>query len=401
MVASSLPAWILPLVLVCAPARPTQAKFENKPLEDFPHADRIWLCHVKGSLAATQEVPITATGSGRLRMLVQDGESLEKNEVFAVFRPEHLEIERKSLALERAKLQSALVEGRLEQHDKQLALAGQKSEAEAELQELNAALTLPNIGRNRDFKRKIEDSITAVQQKISRLEKRISLLEQEIADDTATTKLKLEFQRLEQNFEVMERTAEQRAPFAGSFAFTAKLGQENKGKPTPFELWTNSAELIGHITDDSSYNFTLIDYPPVLNRAPLDKLLLEIQADPSDPPIMASFLETRNEGRMGIGGSQEKVLIFRIQDSCRNNAQPLAGTTNFGQIFQQLPDACHIVTKSHLITALENRQKPTKGGWEAMARAVWPEATLVAIGNRELAFKRHGTPAKSDRRKGP
>ena len=398
MVHRPLPACIISLVVASVPVQISCGASAGMPLEDFPSVNRIWLCHVKGNLAATKQTPVMANGSGWFRILTPEGASLKKDEVFAVFRPERLELERKSLTLEKSALQSAIEEARLEQQDRHLVLESQKNEAEAELQELNAALTLPKLGKNPEFKKKIDDSITAMRHKIERYEKRIALLQESIENDAEVNQLKLDFQRQQQNFEVMERTAEQRAPFAGSFALTAGLREENKGKTLPFEFWVNSAELIGHVTDDSSYDVTLIDYPSIINRSPLENLQMEVHVDSSSPPLVADFLESRNEGRTGVGARAEKVLIFRIQNSSRDRAQVLAGTTSFGQIFQQLPGDCHIVPKAKLMDALESLPQSSKGGLEAIVRSVWPEAELVAVGHRELAIKTAGSTNKSDRR---
>lgn len=392
-----IPSLALASVLACAsaPAAGTMTP------EDFPRSGRLWLCHVKGALAATKQVPVVMGGSGRLRMLIPNDASLEKGQVFAVQQPDRVELEREALALEKFMLRSKIEETRLELENKLLIMESQKTEAEAELQELNGAFSLPEVRENPEFRKKIAESIATAEEKIKRYGMRMEILAESIEEEAEVSKLKLEFRRRELEFENMKRNAEQHALFHGSFAMTDEMQREHGEKTAPYEFWVDGGALIGHVTDDSSYEVTLTEYPPILNRTPLDQLVLEIHGNASDPPLTARFLEARNESQLGIGARGEKVLIFQIRGDDRKRAQSLAGTTSFGQIFQQLPGDCHIVPKTDLMRLLDGKEKPPEGGWVSIARVVWPEAQLVAVGHRDLAFKTGGVSDKPGGDGGP
>lgn len=392
-----IPFLALASVLVCASA-PAD---ETKTLEDFPRSDRLWLCHVKGALAATKQVPIVMGGSGRLRMLVPNDASLEKGQVFAVFQPDRLELEREALALEKFMLRSRIEETRLELENRLLIMESQKAEAEAELQELKAAFSLPEVKTNPAFRKKIGESIVTAEEKIKRFGMRMEVLVESIKEEAEVSKLKLDFRRREYEFGNMKRDAEKHTLFKGSFTMTDEIEKEHGEKPVPYEFWVDGGALIGHVTDDSSYEVTLTEYPPILNRSPLDQLVMEIQGSASDSPLSAHFLEARNESQLGIGARAEKILIFQIHGDDRKRAQALAGSTSFGQIFQQLPGDCYIVPKTDLMRLLDGKEKPAKGGWATIVRAVWPEAQLVAEGYRDLAFKSGGVSDKSGGDGGP
>ena len=374
-------------LISCLMAPGGLAKAEPTPLQDFPSASQLWLCHVKGALTAAKREAVLSEGAGTLRILKDHHAAVEKGEVFAIFKPQEIQLERESLQLEKTLFSSKIKEARLDQQEVFLALQSKKAEAQAELLELEAIANEEEVLRDAKLKQRLEEAATATREKIARLEARLALQQASIAEETQIQKLKLDQRRREQDFENSERSAERRAPFAGFFTLSDDLAAEHGQKKAPFEFWVGSTELIGDVTDSSSYEIVLAQYPPILNQVPLEQLILQFQAGSGEDPIQAGFLESRSLAQSGIGGREQRILVFRIGEADRKRAAALAGSTPFGQVFLELPEGCHLVPKVDLMGLLGGKEKQA-GGWSAFARSIWPDVELIAAGHLHLALRK-------------
>lgn len=357
-------------------------------LEDFPSASQIWLCYVKGSLAPTKEKVIISEGSGTIRILKENNSVVEKGQNFAIFRPELLELEHESLILERTLLSTGIKKARLEQEESLMQLEGQKAEIQTELQELEAAMGEEEVLRDPKLKQLLHESIAIIREQIKRLDTHLEIQKAKVSDGLETQKLNLEHERREQEFKATKNRVENRAPFSGYFTLSEDLAAEHGEKKAPYEFWIESAETIGRITDKSSYEVVLLQFPTIVNQVPLEQLVLELQTTAAEPPLTAIFLESKSLSLSGAGGLGERALIFQVRPADRKRAEEIAGSTPLGQIFLELPSGCHLVPKADLIRLLDGKEKQS-GGWAEFARSIWPDAELVATGHLHLALRKN------------
>ena len=358
------------------------------PLEDFPSASQIWLCYVKGSLAPTKEEAIISEGAGTIRILKENNSFVEKGQNFAVFRPELLELEYESLILERTLLTTGTKEARLEQEESLMQLEGQKTEIHTQLQELEAAIGEEEVRRDPKLRQRLQEAIAIIREQIERLDAHLEIQKAKASDGLEIQKLNLEHERREQDFKATKNRAESSAPFSGYFTLSEDLAAEHGEKKAPYEFWIESAETIGRITDKSSYEVELLQFPTILNQVPLEQLVLELQTTAAEPPLTALFLESRSLSLSGAGGRGERALIFQVRPAERKRAEEIAGSTPLGQVFLELPPGCHLVPKADLMRLLDGKEKQS-GGWAGFARSIWPDAELVATGHLHLALRKN------------
>lgn len=360
---------------------------EPTSFEDFPVASRIWLCYAKGSLAPTKEEALISEGAGTIRILKDNNAPVEKGECFAIFRPEQLELEHESLLLEEALLATSIKKAMLGEGESLRQLQAQKAEIQTELQELEAASGEEEVRLDPALRQRLQEAIAIIHEQVKTLDALLEIEKSKATDGLEIQKLNLEQKRREQEFTATKNKAENRAPFSGFFSLSEELATEHGEKETPYEFWIESAEMIGHVTDNSSYEVTLMEYPPILNQVPLEQLVFEMQAADAESPLTAMFHEPRIISLSGIGGRGERALVFRVRPAERKRAELLAGSTPLGQVFLELPAGCHIVPKADLIRILDGKETQS-GGWAAYARAVWPDAELVVTGHLHLALRK-------------
>jgi|AntRauTorckE6833_2_1112554.scaffolds.fasta_scaffold05612_2 hypothetical protein len=374
-------------LLLLAP--PAQA--EAPRLQEFPSASQLWLCYVKGQLGAAKQKAILSDGAGTLRILREHGGAVEKDEVFAISRPEKLELQRESLLLEKILLASKIKETRLDEEEAFLALEVKKAEAQAELFELEAVADEEEVRQDTKLKERLEEAIKTTREKIVRLDARLALQQKNTVEETQIQKLNLEYRQSDQEFESARLSAERRSPFVGFFTFSEELAAEHGDKEAPFEIWVENTELIGHVIDNSSYEVILADFPPILNQMPLEKLVLQFDVASEEEPISARFLETRSLSISGIGGRGKQILVFRISKADRKRVAPLTGSTPLGQVYLELPEGCHLVPKADLMKLVDEGEHPA-GGWSVIASSIWPDVELFAVGHLDLALRKKEKP---------
>ncbi len=374
---------IVYLTLICAvwakDAGPTQ-------LQDFPEATKLWLSHVQGGLGPTKQEAFISEGSGTLRILKNHGETVKKSEVYAIFRPENLELEQRSVASERTLLSSKIEEARTAREEKLIASETQVAEIKAVLQDLKAASQVQQVKSDPILREQLQSSISDKKEQLARLETRLKTQSDPKIIDSEVEQLKIAHERIELEFVNATKNAEKRALFDGAFLLSTEMVAEHGSKKAPYDIWVEPTQLVGRTIDDSSYEISIAQYPAILNQSRLESLAMEIPIRANEPPITAKYLETKNVPKTGRGGNEERVLIFQINPADRERAAPLAGTTSLGQIYQTLPPGCHLVPKTKIAELIGNKEKQT-GGWSTYVDAIWPDCELVASGHLHLAIR--------------
>lgn len=377
------------LVLIAALHPAWLSADEPAPLNSFPTAKRLWLCHINGEMNASRLEEAQSQGIGKLRILAADNAQVHKDEIYAVFRPEQLELELESLDLEKKFLAKKISETRMAHEETILGLEAKKAEAQMSLQEFKTALELPEVINDSELKKGVELGLEKSKESLERIEERLRILSDPAILNAEIRQLEIDYRKLELEHQNARHLAEFRAPFDGRLSLGPEIMEEHGEKETPFDTWIRSGEQIARITDNSSYQVVINSYPALLNHTPKTDLVLELKASNGEKPLTARFLEIRKDpvARPGNGGRQ--ALVFQIVSADYDRAETMTGTSANGRMYQELPGKCHIVSKSKMVKLLGDRKRKP-GGWDEFAKSIWPEVELVAVGHLEIALRHPG-----------
>ncbi|MGE9267795.1 MAG: hypothetical protein ACQKBY_06830 [Verrucomicrobiales bacterium] len=318
--------------------------------------------------------------SGEVELLVPDGSTVEKDQVWAVSKPERLALEERSIALEAEMLEHKVTNAKLEAADQLDSLRENLAELELKQSKLAAVRQQPEFADNPRVREKTNEALAALARQLERLKQRVTQQEKGLALQNEIKKLRLDFEKRQNEFSFLKESSEYRATFAGVLRY--QLEHAEIPESFPARLWLESGATLASITDKRHQQVSLDTLPPTLNNTPPENLILKINTSPPGQRIQADFHSIEH---LSVGDRSAERAVFRIRPDDQELAAALPPGPSLAVIYAKLDEPAHIVPKAYVLKFGGARNDG--GDWSRMVRAIWPEARLVATGYHTLAIR--------------
>jgi len=351
---------------------------EIKPLEKYPKVDRIWLGMQEGSVRPAAYIQYRARAEGYLQLEAEEGQSLEKHQRWAVMDPEQVELEIRSLELEKK---------RLDQDLRKLRKGAWQSEAQLtiELREmLERRDALLEASGSNDVPRKLRaQAADAAERMEDQIEVQLEMLEPAQLKQAAEIEIEaaeLALARKKQQMEILKKRSFFTAPFAGELHYSDQvLRQIEDGETKASRVWLANNDIIGSVVDDSKHEIVVVASGPVMSSVPSKQLLVLLQQPKTGKMIHGRYVRTEDEDS---GLEIRQKYIFSVDETGIEDARQSVGQRNLVHLYRRFERRYHLVPKRDIAFAAPDIL--AKGGWAGLSQHLWPECQVVQVGPQSL-----------------
>lgn len=375
----------------CAPApQSSPATQTNKPtqhqspptLESFPSAEHILLAAINVRLEPNRLLTVRAPGSGRLYLEVEEPvTNVEQDFIWGQLEPDALKTEAESLELWREQLETR------QEMETNLELPLQRLQVEKKLDEANRTLKMWEMYQKDGDRGRRSMELLGIDPgsgnpaEIERLRWEVELLKtqlQYLQSERPVSDVELQSRRIEweqRRLDFLKRQEQSRlnAPFNGELRLLIRPQEGRR------EIWIQSGEDIALMRDLSSAVLRLKpdDYPWA--GAPFEDLILKVRI-PGMQELEA--LPSREEIDTS-SPKQERIWVFELKSGTTPVKNLPLGAPVSVQLIQRLPSVSKIIPKTTLLFSA----KSAAGNWAEVLTSVYPQASLIATGQTELAVE--------------
>ena len=340
--------------------------------------DKIWIGSEKGKIEASAYKEIYTQGNSDFSILVINQQWVKKGERWATISPKLIELERKSLEINRRKTNFELSELKDKNLENNIHLKTklheilhnkQKLENFVEQNQLDSKILI-----------KVESSIKELTNQEERIREKLKPENQTTSTDLKRDELTLELEKKEHSYEDLVEISNLRAPFTGRITLhldSEQIDENMKGNPIRLENNT----LLASFIDDKNYNVVLLPLAQNIYTATPEKTSLLINSTESGRLIRAEFSSAQN---IKNSNSAQK-WIYEIHPDDKEFAMNSTGRTYLIHLFRKLDKPCHVLLKKDILESAPELLK--KRGWEGLVTHVWPEAKIAFIGPQAIAIK--------------
>ncbi|WP_346188550.1 hypothetical protein [Rubritalea halochordaticola] len=364
--------------MTCFHCVTTSALAEVKPLSSYPSSSRIWIGAEDGQIQAANEEHFRAPNAVYVTIHKANGSRLSKDEHWATIGADELELERRSLEIERKKTETALRELKQEQQDLIDGTTIRIEELEAKKFELSMSLNESELSKK--LSQRINEAIASLDQKIAHLKEKIDPERLEQDTQTKTEELNLTLERKEKEFAKRKKKSTLKAPFDGTLILTGEQVIAAAEKKEP--VWLEPAVLFASLSDKSYYEIFFSTKNPIFTTGNLENFSAMIETGSNGKIIKAKYHETR---KIDGGSSIKDVVVFRINKEDSASASLSAQQSRVALIFKNFPESYKVVQKKNI--ALLAPDILESKGWAGLVKHLWPEARIVEIGAQTIALK--------------
>lgn len=359
---------------------PLNAAETTESLSKFPRANRLWLSNASVEVLPANSRHYNSQSSGNVRILFEDGAILEKGSVWAIRRPDAMELNLRLHRVEELLTQEKIRDMELDYQDK-IDLSREKlSELDQQRAKLITVLNSPQFSQNQSIIAQTQSTIKLIEAQIARANKRLQAQLDRSGIDSEIAKIELEEKRRALEISTERRSAELRAPFTGRIHYQFNL--EDRGDP-PFTLWIENGDPLATLINDQHYEIELPELTIDLDDEQKRRLVIRINAGNKDRSVEATF--DRTEISVSNGSTTQKTF-FRVAADDAAKAKKLLGSKLVASIYSIFNSPCHIVPKAYLLKEVST-DDPGATNWTSMAKECWPNSKLKAIGHLSLAIQ--------------
>lgn len=352
-------------------------------LRDYKETRQLLVGIVSAQVTPAHSLRVKSPSDGRLflRLPGNRGTILPAGTVWAEFDPERTALEREAITLARTLLEKKeRPRLQLDTDREALDLADKRAETARQLRMFQRILDDPELAGFYLESPDAGDDRAQLGQTMERLRRQLDLMdavlayagtEQHIEAESRVLDIKLRQHELD----LKQREEDKRLamPFDGEITLLIERPADDD---TPVR--TQLGDELALIQDYSAVRARFVVKRPELRAIAPETLHLRVSA--GAVPLTAAF-----ESRLieETGGREELVYRFRFQDKDRATARPLAGGSLTARLYANLPQPARIIPKLDLVLAEPEAFR--EGDWHVGLAAALPGATLLAIGETELA----------------
>lgn len=378
----------------CAPKESSNksAAAADFKLSDFPYMGEFTLARVDARVQAEMSMRFYAPGNGQLQVrLVKTNGTVEKNEVWAVFSPEALKLGDEMLAARQAVLKM-----RMETLN-QIDLPQKRLEIEKKLREARRLQEITKrLGADEEVWKTLaelmpEAGLDAADRSPAVIDRTVEILTQQLAflsgerGSGASQELQVaevELRQAEIEQELKRSQYEMRMPFNGALVCNLELRDGVENYPV------TTGQLIGVARKEDALTCEVRMQDARWLAMPPEALFLRLSlANGAEFKLPYSGRRIREEMRAEVLHYVFTVPSAGVTALRRNIDSVLAA-----DLFLQLEHPARIIPKVALLTA--RPQAFSTANWAVGVSALWPQATVVAVGTSSVAVEVAAHPAK-------
>ena len=353
---------------------------EVKPLTSFREVERLWMGMEEGVIRPAAYQQVRAETDGCVAIYAKDGQALKKGEHWATLDPEQLNIERRSLEVDKGKQDQQLEKGR----------------DDAEEVHVNRSLDLHDIeGKRENLLRVSQDPDIPValrqraRETVAKLDERIAVLRakqvpavlerdlRQLAADNA-----LQIERKQKLLVTLEKHSQLVAESDGLLRLGGPLKEKLAAAAPETPLWVKTGDLLGTIVDDRHYEISVSAAGPLLSEIPLDQLLVFIQDSQTGALIAGEYART---DEIDSGREITRNFIFNIRQDGVANARQAQGTRNLVHVYRKFSRPYRLIYKKDI--AFSAPEVLESSGWDGLVRHLWPGSQVIQVGPQTIAVE--------------
>ena len=371
--------WALFGFLLCG-LIPVSAE-EPSPLNSFPESSRLWMGLEEGFIRPAAYEQFRSSSAGYVSLQAKDGQMIAEDELWAIFDPEQIDLEKTSLELEEKKLEQLLKTKADDAAEAQLRLEVELYETEGKRQTLvdvSKDLDLPASLRNR-----AAESLSKIDKKIARLTELAdpATLEKELALEESEGELNIARSRKE--FLALEKRSQLIANFDGQIRFgDALIKAIDKQEEKDSLLWVESNVHLATIVNDDKYEIVVLAKTPLLSQIPRKSLLVYIQDSKTGRLIPGTYDRTEE---VDTGSEVVRNYIFTIGKDSVKDAKHSSGQRGLIHVYRQFEAPFRLVQKKDI--AFLSSQALAESGWNGLVSSLWPGSRVLQVGPQSIAVE--------------
>jgi hypothetical protein len=354
---------------------------EVRPLESFPLSDRIWMGLEEGSVRPAAYEQVRASVEGELALHAKDGQMLQKDEKWATYDPEALDIERRALTVDEGKLELLTSKNRADAEDAGLRMSLELHEATGKRAELVDVLQDSEV--EEAFKKRVKEAIGKMDQKIVLLKERLDPEKVERDLRLETEEGELQVVRKRKQLLAMEKRSYLVAGFAGELRLSDSIQKKLAAVKSPEELlWVKPNELLATIVNDQVYEISVTASSPSLAEIPSEELLVLLQEGRTGRLIAGEYSRT---DEIDTGAEIMRTYLFTIQKDSLDAARHSMGQRNLVHVYRKFSQPYRLVFKKDI--ALLASDVLSASGWDGLVKHLWPGSEVMQVGPQTIAVK--------------
>lgn len=359
---------------------------EIKPISSYPTSRKIWLGIEDGKIQPSNQEIHRSSAEGHITFLKPNGAELKKGETWAIMDKEQLELEKRTIALERSKFKEALK--KLEQDQEELIEKQQETITKLELQKNDLLASIETGLLSEKLLQRVKTAVADLDEKITKLNDSIKPEELERKMLLAKEELTLALDRKERVHEKLLMRSYLKADFDGILNIT--LDNPNAADKLNTPVWLDLGTTYATITDNSSYEILVSNRNPVFGAYETSKLIALVDDSRSLRRIRADYKESR---KTDTSGAMKDIHIFEFPQEAKEFAHQNSGEVRTIYLYMLLEQDCYVITKREIALAAPDVLK--EGGWPGLIKHLYPGYSLLHIGPKTLAvIKDNGDQSK-------
>ena len=353
-------------------------------LDSFPEMQRIWMGIEEGVIRPAAHQQVRTNSAGYIKFHAPDRAILEKDAHWATIDPTQIELETRSLELEKARLERKLTESRRNRIEANHRLRLEIHELERGRAEFLFAADNQDVPPA--LRARALEAVTEADERIEELHELLDPAELELAMELEQEEGELQIERKQRQLHTLRQTSELKAGFAGELRITDPVAKQlEQADGDSNRIWIGPNELIATIVDDARYEISITATSPLLAQIPQEDLLAFFEESRS-----GRLIEGRFERMVEIDGGSEitRNYIFSIEDRAADDARNSVGQRNLIHIFRRFSEPCRLVQKKDI--AFLAPEILEAGGWSALVTHLWPHSIVLQVGPQTIAVRENG-----------
>jgi hypothetical protein len=335
----------------------------------------------EGSIRPAAYEQVRASAEGDFALHASEGQMLQKDEKWATYDPEALDIERRALAVDEGKLELLTCKNRADAEDAALRMSVELHEATGKRAELVDVLKDSEVQET--FKNRVREALGKMDQRIKLLEERLDpeKMERDLALETEEGELQVVRKR--KQLLSLEKRSQLAAGFVGELRLSDSIQKKLASVKSPEELlWVKANELLATIVNDQVYEISVMATSPSIAEIPSESLLVFLQEGQTGRLIDGEYSRT---DEIDTGAEITRNYIFQIRKDSLDAARHSMGQRNLVHVYRKFSRPYRLVYKKDI--ALLAPDVLSANGWDGLVRHLWPGSEVMQVGPQTIAVK--------------
>jgi hypothetical protein len=354
---------------------------EPRPLESLPETSRLWMGLEEGSIRPAAYEQVRSPAGGYLKIHATHGETLEKGRHWATQDPEQLDLEARSLEMDRLRLDRKVKETRRTKEEANARLRLELHEAQRGRDDFIEASRSPELPEA--LRRRAAEAVANADARIAELTEMLDPAELERELQLEIDEGELQIERKRKQFQMLKRASEVTAGFSGELRLSESILRKIEDAPDPSQpIWIDGNELLATIIDDRSYEIIVTATSPLLAQIPREDLLVFFQEGRTGKLIEGAYVRTDEQD---TGADITRNYVFSIQENSVEDARHSMGQRNLVHIYRKFPVKYRLVHKKDI--AFLAPEVLESAGWSGLVARLWPGSRVVQVGPQTIAVE--------------